>query len=213
VLANFFRRPSGVGSSLNVYMFTPGHLWRSAKLLCREPRYFVDRLGVLAYQLLHPADPWLTREAIATIDRYLTRDMRGFEWGSGRSTAWLARRLGFLVSVEDDARWYEEVRARLQGLNVDYRYVPRTTGNYARQIDAFPDGSFDFVLVDGSARDACVAAAAGKVKVGGMIAIDNADLDIDVSPLADFECTRTSNGVWRTDLFRRRTRAGDGERA
>jgi hypothetical protein len=207
MLDSFFRRPSGVGSGLNVYMFVPRRIWHAVKLLFVEPRYFANRSAVLIYQLLHPYDPWLTSEAIAFLDRYLTRDMHGFEWGSGRSTLWLAKRLGKLISIEDNARWYEIVRRDIVGRDVDYRYVPGGSQAYASQIDAIPNASLDFVLVDGSARDACIAAAAPKVKPGGLIVVDNADLDIDVTPIADFHCRRTSNGVWRTDIFTRSSHA------
>ncbi len=201
MLGNFFRKPSGVGSSLNIHMFFPGRLWHAFKVLANEPRYFVDRVNVLLYQTIHPRAPWLTSDAISMLERFLKKDMRGFEWGSGRSTIWLAKRGGALVSVEDNQDWYERVKPRLSGLNVDYRYVAGGGAPYAGQIETFPDRSFDFILVDGSARDACIAAAASKIKHNGMIVVDNADLDIDVTPLKPFEHIRTSNGIWRTDIF------------
>lgn len=46
---------------------------------------------------------------------------------------------------------------------------------YASQIDSFPDGYFDLVLVDGRARPACIMHGAPKVRPGGMLVLDNAD--------------------------------------
>ncbi len=201
MFGSFFRRPSGVGSSLNIRMFLPKRLWHALKLSILEPRYFASRVIVLVYQLCHPRAPWLTSDAISLLERFLNKTMFGFEWGSGRSTIWLAKRAGKLVSVEDNEDWYKRVKHQLYGLNVDYRYVPTGGTSYAAQIATFPDASFDLILVDGSARDACIAAAVSKVKPNGMIVVDNADLDLDVTPLKKFECIRTTNGVWRTDIF------------
>ena len=72
---------------------------------------------------------------------------------------------------------------------------PDRPGGYARQIEAFPDSSFDFILIDGEERSNCIRAAARKVRVGGWIVVDNADSQYDNSPLFNFECRQTSNGV------------------
>ena len=200
--SDFLRKPSGVGASVNVYMFRPQRLWHAVKLLILEPSYFFARTAVLIYQMRHPDAPWLTSAAVSYLNDYLTQDMRGFEWGSGRSTKWFAKRVGKLVSVEDDQSWFNRVRSdRL--LNVDYRYAPTNEGckSYFGQITEFPDGFFDFVLVDGSCRDLCIRAVASKVRSGGLIVVDNADSNIDVSPLASLVRIPTDNGVWRTDIY------------
>jgi Methyltransferase domain len=211
-VTRFFRKPSGVGAPLNAYMFAPRRLLAHVYLLAVNPRYFARRLGVIYYQSLHPNEPWLTADALKILRRILVGDMVGFEWGSGKSTVWLARRLRHLTSVEHDARWYEEVRGMLRhhGLsNVDLRYVPASAGSsaYAGQIFAVENVRFDFILIDGNARDACIAAAAAKVKPGGHIFLDNADSNYDVSPLRDFNRTLTENGVWRTDIYVRPDRS------
>jgi predicted O-methyltransferase YrrM len=162
----------------------------------------------MADQAANPKDPWLTRTAVNQLNRYLKRDMLGFEWGSGRSTVWFANRLGHLVSVEHDAGWHVEttkllIANRLH--NVDYRLVPQSAEQrYASQIEEFPDEHFDFILIDGEDRDGCVRAAATKVRAGGLIVVDNAESGYDFGPLGVFDIQQTSNGVWRTDIFTRR---------
>lgn len=47
---------------------------------------------------------------------------------------------------------------------------------YASAIDAFPDGHFDVVLVDGQARPSCLKHAAPKVRPGGYLILDNAEV-------------------------------------
>lgn len=48
---------------------------------------------------------------------------------------------------------------------------------YASQIDKYPDQHFDLVIVDGRARPSCLMHGVPKVKVGGMLVLDNADRD------------------------------------
>jgi predicted O-methyltransferase YrrM len=109
--------------------------------------------------------------------------MTGVEFGSGRSTAWFARRLARLTSVEHDPGWHEKVKADLErgGIgNVDYRFVPAEPPGapadrprYAAVLDDFPDGSLDLVVVDGHYRDACLALAPPKLKPGGLLLVDD----------------------------------------
>lgn len=206
---SLFRRPAAaVGVPFSIYMLRPREVVRNFKTLVRNPRYFSARVAVMIDQALHPDDPWLTRTAIDEVALYVNPAMTGFEWGSGRSTLWLARRLGTLVSVEHDPAWYAEVTRKiaLAGLvNVDYRLVPKLgLKEYASQIERYPDSYFDIILIDGEDRNSCIRAAGSKIRIGGWIVIDNADIDYDFSPLSDFQLRKTSNGVWRTDLFIRR---------
>jgi predicted O-methyltransferase YrrM len=207
-IVRFFSKPHGVGSPLNIYMFTPANLMRHMKTALTKPRYFVSRVRVMVYQQTHPGAPWLTADAIRLIKQHLKPSMMAFEWGSGGSTAWLARRVQRLVSVEHDPQWYALVNRRLQsaGLtNVEYRLEPENSPGYAGAISSFPDETFDFVLVDGSNRDACIRAAAPKLKPGGMLVLDNADhWPWDVSPCSAMQYTPTDNGVWRTDVYMKR---------
>jgi hypothetical protein len=159
-----------------------------AGLLLR-PVYLARRAAYELHVRRHPDEPWLTPSAIAFLDRELPRDGLGLEWGSGRSTAWFGRRLSRLVSIEMDAEWFESVRAKVAGIpGVDLRHVrldhPREEPTrrcyeqlprYVSVIDEFPDGSLDFVLVDGHYRQACVLAALSKLRPGGLLAIDNTD--------------------------------------
>jgi hypothetical protein len=203
MIRRFFQRPVGVGSGLNVRMFGVRRVGHALKLFLNDKPFFIARCRVILDQLLHPNDPWLTRDSIEYLERFLRKDMHGFEFGSGRSTKWFARRVMRLVSVEDDRTWYQRVKKNLAGSNVDYRFAETTSGcmEYVNQLQSFPDETFDFIIIDGSCRDACIHAAATKVKRKGIVVLDNADEERDVSPLQEFACFSTSNGVWKTDIY------------
>jgi hypothetical protein len=74
----------------------------------------LDRVRLLAHERRHPDAPWLTIEAVAFLEHRLACDGVGFEWGSGRSTVWLARRVRRLTSIEHDPTWFEKIRRRLE---------------------------------------------------------------------------------------------------
>jgi SAM-dependent methyltransferase len=146
------------------------------------PRYILDRAANLLYQALHPDHPWLTPSAIRVFEGSIDFRSRGLEFGSGRSTVWLARRVRRLFSVEHDPAWYEKVRTNLDFYmigNVDYHLAPREpegapgTPAYVRLVDEIADRELDFALVDGIYRDRCVLAAIPKLRPGGLLVIDN----------------------------------------
>jgi predicted O-methyltransferase YrrM len=155
----------------------------------RHPLRFVRRVWHFAYERLHPEEPFLAPAAVRFLDAALPRDGVGLEWGSGRSTRWLAQRLGRLVTVEHDPAWREEVSRQLEQSkldNVDYRLIPLEhpvheptrpiydpMPRYVSFVEEFPDEHFDFIEVDGHYRQACVVAGAPKLKPGGLLLVDD----------------------------------------
>ena len=157
-----------------------------------RPVYLVRRTAYWFYQRGHPDDPWLAQGAIRYLDEHLRPEFSGFEWGSGRSTAWFATRVGSLVSIEENREWHDKVAAMLRekkhASRIDLRHIPvehefrdqyfpcyDPVPKYVLAIEEFPDASFDFILVDGCYRQSCVRAAMKKLKPGGLLIIDNTD--------------------------------------
>src|SRR5882724_10582455 len=58
--------------------------------------------------------PWFSYAAIDFLDGFVQPDMKVFEYGSGGSTLFFARRAKSVVSVEDNAKWFEWVSRRLE---------------------------------------------------------------------------------------------------
>jgi hypothetical protein len=148
-------------------------------------RYLVNRFSLICYQYRYPDAPWLTQQAISFLNDWLHMSDIGLEWGSGRSTVWLASRVKKLISVEHDSNWYHKVKLLLEkkGLtNVEYHLIPvNETGSmpnrhpYVHMSSALPRSSLDFVLVDGVMRDHCASASLDLLRIGGLLIIDNAN--------------------------------------
>ena len=56
----------------------------------------------------NPDAPWLVPESILFLDKWLQKNMHGFEFGSGRSTKWFTNRVSFYYSVEGNLEWYNK---------------------------------------------------------------------------------------------------------
>lgn len=149
------------------------------------PRYVLDRTRVWWHQRQYADAPWLTADAIAILSTALRESDNGVEWGSGRSTTWLARRTRSLLSVESDPAWSERVSetiARLRLSNVVYKHVPANqeiVGDphkkaYIEADAGLTPGSLDYALVDGWYRAECALRAVDLLKPGGLLIVDNA---------------------------------------
>lgn len=137
------------------------------------PRYVKDRAVLEVRERTHPDDPWWTAQAVALLDSLLRRTDHCFEWGSGRSTAWLAQRTASVVSVEHDPAWHREMAPKLAGLPATVHLVPAEEQAYVAPIDDQAD--LDLVVVDGLFRDACTDAALDRLRPGGLLVIDNVE--------------------------------------
>lgn len=171
-----------------------------------------------AFERANPDAPWLVPDSIPAIEALLAPGQRAFEWGAGRSTLWLARHGVRVTSVEGRPAWHEQVRRRVvaSGLGErvelklveverDYDVPLATVERYAGAIDVMPDRSLDLVLVDGHFRVPCVARSLPKLKPGGHLVIDNADIaDLaeTIAGLARWRIGLYDNGVWQTMVFR-----------
>jgi predicted O-methyltransferase YrrM len=159
------------------------HQIRGRTLRHWTPRYVSARARQAFYQRAHPDAPWLTPEAIRLLGSMLRPSDIGAEFGSGRSTLWLARRCAHLISVEHDQVWHAKVSEVLAGQgirNVDYRCHSEDESDQAGEVSDYVqaarllgDESIDFALVDGLYRDYVTLVVLPKIKPGGMLIIDN----------------------------------------
>jgi predicted O-methyltransferase YrrM len=144
--------------------------------------------------------PWWTYEAIDAVDKFLADrggQARIFEYGSGASTVWLARRSRSVDVVEHDADWAVLVRDLLASATgvqasvtvhtpeVEVSESPRVSSGapsghgldfhrYVHTIDEVSGPPFDLLLVDGRAREASLLHALDRVAEDGLVLMDDA---------------------------------------
>ncbi len=137
--------------------------------------------------------PWWTYRSIDAVEAWLAarpRPIRVFEYGSGASTLWLAQRADEVRTVEHDPGFASLVGERLAAAgNVTMDVVPAARTEdpvvpsakegcagldfeaYVAAIDGH--GTFDLVVIDGRARQACLARAMPHLQVDGLVVFDN----------------------------------------
>ena len=212
---------ANMARSETVAFFFPSYkMMTRLKIVCKvlpvlivnplQARYLVEWRRAYRSSPLEDEQPWITFSARRWLDEIVTNKMIVFEYGSGGSTLYFAKRVKRLVSVEHDPDWHSTVSRRLmccKAEHVDYflripervaicqsadsfaaryqsRRFPDTRASfveYVRTIEAFPDRFFDVIFIDGRARNACAVHALPKVKVGGFLVLDNSER-IDYGP-------------------------------
>ncbi len=139
--------------------------------------------------------PWWTYSAIEAIEQHihtLGYKPSVFEYGSGASTIWLAKRSAQVISIEHDKVWYQQLKLKLdkfpnvtlilqppaQGSD-DKKYQSQKMSNvnfeeYVKAIKA-TNQTFDLIIVDGRCREACLEECLAYLKPNGMIIFDNSN--------------------------------------
>ena len=128
-----------------------------------------------------PERPWIVPAAVGWLGRRARRDWRVLELGSGRSTVWLARRAGSVLSFEDNEHWLARAQELLVAAgveNAEVRHLP--VEHLAAAVEAMPDENFDLVVIDflespEADRVEAVRAARGKIRPGGYLLLDDSD--------------------------------------
>lgn len=163
-----------------------------------HPRFAFGAASVKVYFFAHPGYPRIARDCIGHLEKAVSPSWECFEWGSGHSTIFFAKRTKHVVSIEPDKSWYDRVVewARAAKLtNLDLRHVPvsdpseprsKESVAYSDSILAFPDESFDCIFVDGVLRNECMANAPRKLKPGGIAILDDSQRGYDTSPFGNW---------------------------
>ena len=130
--------------------------------------------------------PWFSYAAIDFLESYLLPDMTVFEYGSGGSTLFFARRVQRVFSVEDNPQWFDWVTRRLKEKGCSnaqlclfpFNFKEPLGFEHSEYLNAMPDEKFDVIVVDGSeewtqVRPICFSKAEEHVKTGGIIVVDD----------------------------------------
>ena len=144
--------------------------------------------------------PWWSFGAIDHLESHLS-SLSGkavvFEWGSGASTAWLAKRAAKVYSLEHDIEWSKTTKKLVSDYKnvklitvppdgkmdvLDSQFISKKPGyrglNFNSYVNAINkiDEKFDLIAIDGRCRSACLKAAISKLKLGGVVLFDDSNL-------------------------------------
>lgn len=117
--------------------------------------------------------PWYTYPAIEYISQFDYSAKKVFEYGTGYSSMYWAKRAQKVVSIEDKPEWFAKFQQEFSAPNWQMRYCDEKQG-YEDTI--FADGEkYDVIVIDGKRRAECAACAVKALAAGGMIILDDSD--------------------------------------
>ena len=148
-----------------------------------------------AAALVRMDTPWWSLPAIDEVERWIASrngNVSAFEYGSGASTLWLARRCRQVVSVEHDAGFARDIAPMLKRDNISLRLIEPERNvstplaasgrsgyehcDFSAYVDSIAAGEdYDLIVIDGRARASCLARARNRLKSGGLIVFDNSN--------------------------------------
>lgn len=157
------------------------------------PKWFFTNLFGAPYK---NGTPFFSFEAVEWLNKFLTKDMKVFEWGSGGSTIYFSKKVNTLISIEVSPEWHDKVSKVLKKNNItNCQYLlkipeasdsPNYPSNklehkgldfesYCKTIDEYPNGYFDLIVVDGAVRSFCIRHAFKKIRQGGFLFLDDSE--------------------------------------
>ncbi len=139
--------------------------------------------------------PWMTYSAIFQIEQYSFEGMTAFEWGTGYSSLFWAKRCAHLTTIDHNKEWTDFVKNKnsknIQAYTVDI-------SDYATSITSFSQ-PFDLIIIDGDTKNkmrySCAIHAMAKLATGGLIILDNSDWQPNACQLL------RSNGFSQSDYM------------
>lgn len=141
--------------------------------------HLADRGWISSYKLRQAVDakgapiPWLTYSLLDFLEGRLNRSLSLFEYGSGNSTLYFARQVGFVHSIEYDPAWLDMIREKMPN-NVELTFCSLDGNAYENAI-LETQRDFDIILIDGRRRVACLKNALSRLSSGGVILFDDSE--------------------------------------
>lgn len=116
--------------------------------------------------------PWYTYPAIEYLDNIDFSDKIVFEYGSGDSSAYWARKAKLVHSAEHNKEWYEKIKNEIAENQIIE--LCENEKDYLDAINKIP-GNIDIIIIDGVYREKCARLVQGHLSDGGIVILDNAD--------------------------------------
>ena len=118
--------------------------------------------------------PWVTYSFIDFIKDRLNKQQKVFEYGSGSSTLFYAKRVSKVVSVEHDENWFNKIVSS-KPQNADMIFTKLETGGEYSKKAALLGEQFDIIIVDGRDRVNCCKESIHALSTHGVLVLDDSE--------------------------------------
>lgn len=133
-----------------------------------------------AYQTKSPVNenaepiPWVTYSFIDFIAERIKKEHTVFEFGSGNSTLYYAKRALKVVSVEHDKAWFDKISAS-KPVNSEMIFCELQKGGDYSKMPASRGLQFDIIIVDGRDRVNCCYQSLAALTDSGVVVLDDSE--------------------------------------
>jgi hypothetical protein len=133
--------------------------------------------------------PWMPYAVIDFLEKYLAPHMIVYEYGSGGSTVWFAKRVSGVVAIEERPLWATSVREALSQDGLEDRAEIRVCETSRESPEAFANSDYaqalpreaaDVIVIDGcerlkhmDLRPVAFTIAEERIRPGGIIIVDD----------------------------------------
>ncbi|KKQ70796.1 MAG: hypothetical protein UT14_C0023G0006 [Candidatus Shapirobacteria bacterium GW2011_GWE1_38_92] len=154
-------------------------------------KFLIGIVKKIYLESINKDQPWLTFDSVKIIKQLIKPNDVILEFGSGQSTLWFAKISKNVTSVEHDIAWFKHTQKKIKKNSYRVKLVLCTNkDNYLKIVEKFSDKSIDVCLIDGNWRRDCLLAVFKKIKIGGLIILDNAETYLPVNwPSKSFQNT------------------------
>jgi hypothetical protein len=116
--------------------------------------------------------PWINYPMIRFLEERLTDDLNVFEFGSGYSTLFYAKKVKSITSLEYDKNWFELITSMVPK-NAQLIYKKKDIdGEYCRTIH-IANKKYDVIIIDGRDRVNCIKQSFSALSLQGVIILDD----------------------------------------
>lgn len=130
--------------------------------------------------------PWVTYSFIDFISDRIQKHHTVFEFGSGNSTFYYAKRALKVVSVEHDKAWFERISGS-KPANSEMIFCELEKDGAYSKMPASMDMKFDIIIVDGRDRVNCCFHSLSALSDNGVVVLDDSERENYVAAISFFK--------------------------
>ncbi len=122
--------------------------------------------------------PWMPYPIIDFLSERISKSIDIFEYGSGSSTIFFAKRAKTITSIEYDNSWYEIIKHKLAEYKNSEIIFQEVSDSYIKKVSNHdPNMKYDLIIIDGRERVKCAIEAYKKLNKNGVLIFDDSHRD------------------------------------
>ena len=151
-----------------------------ALLSLRHTGYLIDVGWFNAFRKAEPINntnqpiPWFTYPSIDFLNKRLNKKLNVFEFGSGNSSLFFAKRVNRVISVEHNKQWFNKIKTSLPGNSEIKSVESKSSDQYLKPLKT-ADEKFDIIIVDGTFRNECLINSIDHLTEDGVVILDDSE--------------------------------------